>query len=123
MTTRLVPTTRGSILDRRGEVLAADRASWDVLLRYDAITGRWATEMARRELVRELGLSSWLELSAGERSTRILERQAKFDALLEEVYARLSAAGGLERAELDRRLDDIVARAAREAVSRKEALL
>ena len=123
VTTRLVPTTRGSILDRRGEVLAADRASWDVLLRYDAITGRWSTEMARRELVRELGLSSWLELSAGERSSRILERQAKFDALLEEVYARISAAGGFDRTELDRRLDDIVARAAREAASRKEALL
>jgi penicillin-binding protein 2 len=121
--TRLVPTTRGSILDRRGEVLAADRASWDVLLRYDAIAGRWATEMARRELVRELGLSSWLELSAGERSARILERQSKFDALLEEVYARIASAGGFERSELDRRLDDIVARAAREAVSRKEALL
>ena len=123
VTTRLVPATRGSILDRRGEVLAADRASWDVLLRYDAITGRWATEMARRELVREIGLSSWLELSAGERSSRILARQAKFDALLEDVYARICEAGGISRDELDRRLDDIVARAAREAASRKEALL
>ena len=52
---RLLPASRGRILDRRGEVLVADRASWDVLIEYDAIAGRWSTRMAQRELQRELG--------------------------------------------------------------------
>jgi penicillin-binding protein 2 len=119
---RLLPASRGRIVDRRGEVLAADRASWDVLLAYDAIAGRWATEMARRELVKELGRARWLEMSAGERAAALLERQAKFDRILDGVYARLMEAGRFDQAELDRRLDEIVARAARESNSRKEVL-
>lgn len=120
---RLLPAPRGRILDRRGEVLAADRASWDVLLAYDAIAGRWASEMARRELVAELGRSRWLEISAGERATALLARQAKFDAMLDSIYARIMEAGGFDQVELDRRLDAVLSRAARESSSRREALV
>jgi penicillin-binding protein 2 len=122
VTKRLLPAPRGRILDRRGEVLAADRAGWDVLVRYDAIAGRWSTEMARRELVAELGRPRWLELSVGERAAKLLERQRRFDAVLESVYARIREAGGLDEAELDRRLDAVLSRAARESTSRREAL-
>ncbi len=120
---RLLPAPRGRILDRQGRVLAADRAGWDVLLEYDAIVGRWSSAMARRALVRELGRPQWLELSAAERTNALLARQADFDARLEQVFGRLIEAGGIDRAELDRRLDAIVARTAREARSRKEALV
>ncbi len=120
---RLLPAPRGRILDRHGRVLAADRASWDVLLEYDAIVGRWSSAMARRALVRELGRASWLELSATERTNALLLRQAEYDARLEQVLGRLMEAGGIDRAELDRRLDAIVARTTRESRSRKEALV
>ena len=120
---RLLPASRGRILDRRGEVLAADRASWDVLIEYDAIAGRWATRMAQRALQRELGRAAWLELSPAARTTLLLERQKFFDEQLEQVYTRLTQAGAIERAELDRRLDEIMRRTARESSSRKEALI
>jgi penicillin-binding protein 2 len=120
---RLLPSSRGRILDRRGEVLATDRASWDVLLEYDAISGRWATTEAQRALVRELGRSAWLELSPLERARMVLERQQVFDARLEAVFARMMVVGGLSREELDRRLDEVMRRAARESKSRKEALV
>lgn len=120
---RLLPASRGRILDRRGEVLATDRASWDVLLEYDAIAGRWATSQATRELQRELGRAAWLELSSAERVARILEREAKFDAQLEQVLDRIAEAGRFDRTEVDRRLDEILRRTARESRSRKEALI
>lgn len=120
---RLLPASRGRILDRRGEVLVADRASWDVLIEYDAIAGRWSTRMAQRELQRELGLAAWLELSPSARAAQVLERQVRFDAQLEQIYERLTQAGGITRAELDRRLDDIMRMTARESTSRKEALV
>jgi penicillin-binding protein 2 len=120
---RLLPASRGRILDRRGEVLATDRASWDVLLEYDAIAGRWATSQATRELQRELGRAAWLELSSAERVARILEREAKFDAQLEQLLDRIAEAGRFDRTEVDRRLDEILRRTARESRSRKEALI
>lgn len=122
VTKRLLPAPRGRIVDRRGEVLAADRASWDVLIAYDAIAGRWASDRARRELVAELGRSRWLELSAGERASALLERQRKFDGVLDSVYARIMEAGRFDQAELDRRLDAVLSRAARESTSRRQAL-
>ncbi len=120
---RLLPASRGRILDRRGEVLAQDRASWDVLIEYDAIAGRWATRMASRELQKELGRTAWLELSPSSRAAQVLERQTHFDAQLEQIYDRVTTAGGITREELDRRLDEVMRGAAREATSRKEALV
>ncbi|MCE2882450.1 MAG: hypothetical protein LW636_08855 [Planctomycetaceae bacterium] len=120
---KLLPAPRGRILDRRGEVLAADRASWDVLLHYDAITGAWSSDQARRALIKEMGRPAWLEMSPAERAAAIVRRQEQYDATLEEVYRRLAEAGGVPRSEIDARLDAVVARAAREVKSRKEALV
>ncbi|MFZ9914681.1 MAG: peptidoglycan D,D-transpeptidase FtsI family protein [Phycisphaerales bacterium] len=120
---KLLPAPRGRILDRRGEVLAADRASWDVLLHYDAITGSWSSDQARRAIIKELGRPAWLEMSPAERAAAIVRRQEEYDATLEEVYRRLADAGGVPRSEIDARLDAVVARAAREVKSRKEALV
>ena len=39
---RFLPTLRGSILDRNGEVLAQDRASWSIAVPFDVISGEWA---------------------------------------------------------------------------------
>jgi len=122
VTKRLLPAPRGRIVDRRGEVLSADRASWDVLIEYEAITGRWAHEMARRDVQREIGRPAWLEMSASERINAVLAKQGMYDAQVEEILARISEAGGLPAGELDRRLDGIVARATREARSRKDAM-
>jgi cell division protein FtsI/penicillin-binding protein 2 len=97
VTKRLLPAPRGRILDRRGEVLAADRASWDVLIAYDAIAGRWASDMARRELVAELGRSRWLELSAGERAAALLERQRKFDGIAARRQSSLPNGGRIRQ--------------------------
>src|SRR5262245_6073212 len=42
-----IPTTRGRILDRKGRVLAQDRACYHVAVDYRVIHGDWAAEQAR----------------------------------------------------------------------------
>jgi len=37
-----LPTVRGRILDRRGRVLAMDRASYDIAIDYEVLSGEWA---------------------------------------------------------------------------------
>ena len=122
-TRRLLPASRGAILDRRGALLASDRASWNVLLDYDAITGRWAVNRARRQALTEIGKAAWSELSPQRRTSAVLQRLDAWEKTLEiEVFAALASAGGFDRSELERRFDAIVARAERQAVTRREAL-
>lgn len=39
-----LPTTRGRILDRKGRVLAGDRASYDIAIDYRILDGHWVYE-------------------------------------------------------------------------------
>ncbi|MCA9299666.1 MAG: hypothetical protein KDA28_11400, partial [Phycisphaerales bacterium] len=41
-----IPTHRGRILDRKGRVLAMDRAVYDVRVEFGSITGEWARDAA-----------------------------------------------------------------------------
>ncbi len=122
-TRRLLPASRGTIYDRRGEVLARDRASWNVLVDYDAITGRWAVNRARAQALQEIGRAAWLELSPQRRTTAVLQRLDAWEQTLEtQIFAALASAGGFERSELERRFDEIVARAERQALTRRDSL-
>ena len=44
----LVRTARGPIYDRNGYVLAEDRPSYDVAVKYNVISGQWGKSEARR---------------------------------------------------------------------------
>ncbi len=48
----LIKMVRGRILDRRGRVMAQDRACWDVVVDYEVITGRRAQKLASRDVRR-----------------------------------------------------------------------
>lgn len=46
---RWIRTIRGQIVDRKGRVLAVDRASFDIAVDYPVLTGKWAyTQAAAR---------------------------------------------------------------------------
>jgi penicillin-binding protein 2 len=107
-----LPSIRGRILDRNGEVLAVDRASWDVQVEYAMIAGRWAAEKARREARRELGPTRWAEMRRDERNAAAMERLPAWNERAERYYEELCAAGGFDRAELERRFDEIRSRVA-----------
>jgi penicillin-binding protein 2 len=105
-----LPFIRGRILDRNGYVLAEDRASWDVQVEYAMIAGRWAAEKARGEARKTLGVNAWARLSRTERERETEARLPTWNAKAEAIYADMCQAGGIDRAELERRFDEIRSR-------------
>ncbi len=73
--TRYTPTTRGSILDRKGRNLALDRASSAVAVRFDVLDGSWAATTART-IARKRHADRWPELDDDTRDklTRVYRR-------------------------------------------------
>ena len=103
---RYLPTTRGRILDRHGVALAVDRPSFAVAVEYEVITGAWSLQEAAREARAEIG-SAWAGMGPEDRGTAITERLPPFEAKVDELWTVLMRAGGIDRAELDTRLDAI----------------
>ena len=117
-----LPFVRGKILDRRGEVLAADRASWDIQVEYAMIAGRWSAEKARAEARRELGPNAWARLSREERAVEVDRRLPAWNERAEAIYAEICLAGNITRAELDQRFDEIRGRVAQRVEAYRERL-
>ncbi len=103
------PTYRGRILDRKGRVLAQDRASYDVAVDYRVMTGAWAEGESRR-LARAAHKESWKDLSAQERDGLVAIYREKLDRHIDEMWVRLSEASGIEPGLLVARARTIVER-------------
>ena len=103
---RYLPTTRGRILDRHGLALAVDRPSLAIAVEYEVITGAWSLREAVRVARSEIG-SAWDEMGPEDRGAAVTERLPAFEAKTDEVWNLVMRAGGIDRAELDRRLDAI----------------
>ncbi len=86
--TRYMPTTRGTIFDRKGRALALDRASSAVAVRFDVLDGSWAASTART-LARRRHADRWPDLDddTREKLTRVYRRvlDARVDAALREI--------------------------------------
>lgn len=105
----LIHTERGRILDRQGRVLAEDRPSYDLVINYPVITGRWAADRAEstaRETT-ENRRRPWHELSDLERLTRTEQVRMAFDTQVDRFWAELCDLGRIDRPQLDQRLDTI----------------
>ena len=106
-TQRLIPTARGSIADARDRVLAMDRPSYDVGVRYEVISGEWSQRLARADAWRK-NRHLWQELSSEEKDKLAAAERPRYDARIESLWAVLSKLGNVPREELDRRRADIV---------------
>jgi penicillin-binding protein 2 len=104
----ILPTERGRILDRQGRLLAVDRPSYDVAVDYQAITGAWALKQAADE-ARKANHASWDAMSPLARELEVERHVPQFEARIEEVWQAVMHLGGLDRSELNRRLDAIKA--------------
>ena len=102
-----LPTYRGEVRDRRGRVLARDRASYDVAIRYDVITGSWIRDRAARQARREIGSSRWNQLSPEEREAEIDRREDAWVTMTERLWAEVQRHGDFDELELERRRDTI----------------
>ncbi len=103
------PTYRGRILDRKGRVLAHDRASYDVAVDYRVMTGEWAERESRR-LARAAHKESWGDLEEDEREALVALYREKLDRHVDEMWVRLSEISGVEPGLLVARARSIVER-------------
>ncbi len=106
---RLIPTARGQVLDRRLRVLAMDKPSYDVGVRYPVITGEWAYRQARRAAYRA-NRATWPQLDEQQRDRLIAQYQPPFDAQVQQLWQALCELGGVDQATLDQRCATIVRR-------------
>lgn len=117
------PTVRGMIIDRKGRVLAQDRPSYDIAVKYEVITGDWARRKAR-EAARHAAGSGWSELSPAAREAETQRYLPTFQVHLDRAWDVLAARAGVTRAEVDSRRDQVIAtiesRAANVAQRRRE---
>jgi penicillin-binding protein 2 len=109
VTRQLVPTVRGSIVDRKGRVLAEDRPCYDISVDYPVITGEWAYKQARLNAKRDAG-RDWAKLSFDEREALIERYREPFDAKLNQLWRSLADLGTMDAAELERRKQLIINR-------------
>lgn len=105
--TDLLPTVRGSIVDRKGRVLARDVACENIAVDYRVITGEWAITQARRQAYRE-HRNQWATMSANERDALVRKIQPHYDRRLEQLWRELCERGGIEREELERRKTQVI---------------
>ncbi|MBY0308452.1 MAG: hypothetical protein K2Q09_06895, partial [Phycisphaerales bacterium] len=117
--TRLIETTRGRILDRKGRVLAQDRPGFDVRVDYSLISGQWAFLQAAREARRST--PRWNELSPPEREAAVQRLVPEYQARLELAWDALARFTRLDREELEDRRRAVVKRVSLMAAELTEA--
>lgn len=107
-----IPTTRGRILDRNGRVLAMDRPGYSLAVDYEVLTGRWSREQAEIQ-ARFDHRDDWDSLSAEAQYEIVRRTEPFFERQVESMWRDIAEACGIERAELDRRAEAVVARVER----------
>ena len=105
--TRYLPTWRGTILDRNGEILARDTASWSLAVPYEVIAGNWAVRQSEREARNELGKVTWSSLDPDQQGEAILERLPAWDGLVDRFFAGITSRTPIEPEQLDRRRSSV----------------
>lgn len=120
VTERLIPTSRGRILDRKDRVLAVDVPSFDIAVDYPLISGSWAfTEAAR--LARKEHAAIWRQIPSEEREKLIMELVGQQQDRLAKAWAKLAEISGVPLADLEERRAEITGRVSRMAAELTEA--
>lgn len=103
-------TTRGRILDRRGREIARDRPSYDILVDYSVITGRWAENQAARAARRavERAGRTWAQIGREEREELIGKQLPVFKQHLDQMWARFSSISGATAEQIEDRRREII---------------
>ncbi len=94
------PSVRGNILDRKGRVVARDRASYSIAVEYAVLRGDWARRQARRA-AQDAHRDAWPLLSPEERGVLTGRLQPTFDAHVERMWTQLAQIGGVGETELE----------------------
>lgn len=103
-------TYRGRILDRKGREIARDRPSFDVLVDYSVITGRWAETQALRAARRDAESKgkTWATLSAEDKAEAAARFRPQFDEYLSRMWSEFAKLAGSPLDRIDARKTEIV---------------
>lgn len=104
-----IPTTRGRIFDRNGRLLAIDRPAYNLAVTFPVLTGEWARKQAEKQAEAEAG-DRWESLSKEAQASATLQWRTYFDRQVEAMWRELCDQTGVDRAELDQRIGEVVAR-------------
>jgi len=101
-----LPTSRGKVLDAKGRILAQDRPSFDVAVDYRVITGQWAVTQSYRR-ARRLNREAWPKLTRAQRRELAEQCMPDLEARQENMWNEFCRVGGITRAELNERMDEV----------------
>lgn len=104
-----IATVRGSIRDRKGRVLAQDKASFDVAVEYPVLSGQWSYEQARRAAAKA-NAQAWRELGEDQREALVAQWRVPFDQQVGEMMRLLADVGKVAPSELQARRDTVTRR-------------
>ncbi|MAE62876.1 MAG: hypothetical protein CMJ18_01275 [Phycisphaeraceae bacterium] len=106
----LIETHRGSVFDRHQRLLAFDRPSYDIKVRFDVLTGRWAYRRARKAAARRADRLEWRRADLRRRLELTDQQQEQFDRQVRELWQTLCQLTGTRPDELESRRAAIVRR-------------
>jgi penicillin-binding protein 2 len=104
-----LPTYRGAIIDRVGRTLALDRASDDLAVEYEVLTGTWARSQAYADARKAVGKAKWSSLGPQQREELIAARLPQWRKKIDDLYAGIARIAGISSEELHTRIDGIKA--------------
>ncbi len=117
-----LPTTRGSVFDRKKRVLAGDRASYDIAIDYRILDGHWVYEdnSGRRRwtdmrtyatrLARRANPQIWDTLDERRQTELIDQFETALRARVARMERDLISIAGITRDEFDQRKNEIIQR-------------
>lgn len=119
---RATPTTRGTIRDRYGRILAQDHSSYNLAVDYDFLTGVWAEKCARRDAINK-HKSQWRQLDNVGKHQLVEQYLPPYEQQISQLWQTLARLTGTDVRELDRRRTRIIHRVEAIALSRQRWLL
>ncbi|MAI66642.1 MAG: hypothetical protein CMJ26_02045 [Phycisphaerae bacterium] len=102
--TSYLPTWRGKIYDRKGRVIAEDRASYDVAVDWDLITGDRAKQIARRDAKSQVSPKAWKSISEEKREELVAPFLLQRAQELQHFWEVVAVEGGISTQELAKRV-------------------
>ncbi len=119
-----LPTVRGTIFDRKGRVLAGDRASYDIAVDYRVLNGQWVYEnrsgthgvdipVFARRLAKQYNTELWDQLDESQQVQLTHEFEQALRDRVDAMYVVISNQTGVPIEELAQRRDAIVERVSR----------
>lgn len=96
---RWLPTARGTIIDRKGRVLAQDRPCFNLVGTYDVISGEWAQRKGVRAAKRTFR-ATWGSLDEGQRTSAAEPFVRAYQTHLSAMWNTIARISGRSEAEL-----------------------